>query len=58
MKSYLCFFKWLLPYMISTNNPQEIVDGNNKFAFKLYHQMQGGTNTRKFNLCSSIMYGD
>jgi serine protease inhibitor len=44
--------------MISTNNPQEIVDGNNKFAFKLYHQMQGGTNTRKFNLCSSIMYGD
>ncbi len=43
MKPYLCFLICLLPFMISANNPQEIVDGNNKFAFKLYHQVQGGT---------------
>ena len=29
--------------MISANNPQGIVDGNNKFAFNLYHQVQGST---------------
>jgi serpin B len=29
--------------MIYANNPQGIVDGNNKFAFNLYHQVHGST---------------
>ncbi len=29
--------------MATANNPQGTVDGNNNFAFKLFHQMQGGT---------------
>jgi serpin B len=43
MKPHLCFLICFLPVMISANTPQEIVDGNNKFAFKLYHQVQGST---------------
>ena len=43
MKSILCFLTCLLPLMITANNPQGIVDGNNKFAFNLYHAVQGGT---------------
>lgn len=43
MKSVLCFFACLLPLMLDANNPQGVVEGNNKFAFKLFQQMQGGT---------------
>lgn len=43
MKSFLCFFTCLLPLMITATNPQGIVDGNNKFAFNLYHQVQDRT---------------
>jgi serpin B len=49
MKSYLLFsFAILLPLMISANNPKEIVDGNNKFAFKLFHELQGSTEENMF----------
>lgn len=40
MKRVLCLFTILFPFMVSANNPQEIVDGNNKFAFKLFHEMK------------------
>ncbi len=43
MKTILCFFSCLLPFMISANNHPGVVDGNNKFAFKLFQQVQGGT---------------
>ncbi len=43
MKSFLCFFTCLLPLMISANNPKEIAEGNNKFAFELFHQVQDST---------------
>ena len=43
MKSILCFFTCLLPVMIGANNLQGVVDGNNKFAFKLFQQEQGST---------------
>ena len=44
MKSYHPFIlACLLPLLISANNPQGVVEGNNRFAFKLFHQLQGGT---------------
>jgi serpin B len=43
MKPVLCLFTFLIPLVIVANNPQEIVNGNNKFAFKLFHSVQGGT---------------
>jgi serpin B len=42
MKSSLCYLACLLPFVIIANNPKEIVEGNNKFAFKLYHELKGG----------------
>jgi len=42
MKSFLCFIACVFPLVILAGNPQEVVDGNNKFAFKLLHQMQPG----------------
>ena len=38
----------LLPLMINASNPQGVVEGNNKFAFKLFHQVQGGTTGNQF----------
>jgi len=43
MKPFLYFFLCLIPIWGIANNPQGIVDGNNKFACNLYHQVQGGT---------------
>ena len=41
MKSrLLCFFTSLIPLLISAKNPQGIVEGNNKFAFKLYNELK------------------
>ena len=34
--------------MISANNPQGVVEGNNKFAFQLFHQVQGSTTGNQF----------
>ena len=48
MKSFLCFFTCLLPLMISATNPQEIVEGNNRFAFKLYNELKSSTNNNLF----------
>jgi serpin B len=39
---------YLLPLMINANNPQGVVESNNKFAFKLFHQVQGGTIGNQF----------
>jgi serpin B len=48
MKSILSFAAFLLPIMINANNPQGVVEGNNKFAFKLFHQAQFGTTGNQF----------
>ena len=48
MKSLFCFLSCIIPLITSANNPQGIVDGNNKFAFKLFHQVQGGTTGNQF----------
>jgi len=49
MKLYNLFIlACLFPTIISANNPQEVVDGNNVFAFKLFHQVQGGTTGNQF----------
>jgi len=48
MKSILCFFGCLLPLMLNASNPDGVVEGNNKFAFKLFHQVQGGTTGNQF----------
>lgn len=48
MKSFLCFFSCLIPLMLNANNPQGVVEGNNRFAFKLFHQVQGGTTGNQF----------
>lgn len=48
MKSILCFFTCLIPIILAANNPQGVVEGNNKFAFKLFHQVQGGTTGNQF----------
>lgn len=48
MKSILCFFTYLIPLMLNASNPQGVVEGNNKFAFKLFHQVQGGTIGNQF----------
>ena len=29
-------------FLVNGNNPRQIIDGNNRFAFNLYHQVQGG----------------
>ncbi len=43
MKPFLPFIACLLPFMSSANNPQGIADGNTRFAFKLFNQVQGST---------------
>ena len=48
MKSILCLFSCLIPIIISANNPQGVIEANNKFAFKLFHQVQGGTLGNQF----------
>lgn len=48
MKSYLCCITCLLPLMVSANNPQEIAEGNNKFAFKLFHELKSDNNNNQF----------
>jgi serpin B len=49
MKSYLLFsFAFLLPLMISANNPEGIVDGNNRFAFKLFREVKGSATENLF----------
>jgi serpin B len=44
----LFYFVVLLPIMINANNPQDIVDCNNTFAFKLFHEVKGSTNENLF----------
>jgi len=48
MKSLFCFLSCIIPLIASANNPKGVVDGNNQFAFKLYHQVQGGTTGNQF----------
>jgi serpin B len=49
MKSHLLIsVVFLLPQMISANNPEGIVDGNNRFAFKLFHEVKGSANENLF----------
>jgi serpin B len=48
MKSLLSFLTFLFPIIIYANNPQGVVEGNNRFAFKLFHQVQGGTTGNQF----------
>ena len=49
MKSHLLFFvNILLPLMISANTPEGVVDGNNRFAFKLFREVKGSTNENLF----------
>ncbi|MCX6250220.1 MAG: serpin family protein [Bacteroidetes bacterium] len=48
MKSFLYLVSCLLPLVISANNPKGIVDGNNKFAFKLFHAVKGSANENQF----------
>lgn len=48
MRPILCFFTCLVPLMLSENNPEELTDGNNKFAFKLFHEVQGNTTENLF----------
>jgi serpin B len=43
MKHYFIVLTCLLPFMVSASNPQGIVDGNNKFAFNLFHMVGGDT---------------
>ncbi len=43
MKPFLISFLCFIPIWGIATNPQGIIDGNNKFAFNLYHQVQGGT---------------
>jgi len=38
----------LIPIMLNASNPQGVVEGNNMFAFKLFHQVQGGTTGNQF----------
>jgi serpin B len=48
MKSYLCLFTCLIPLLISANNPQGIVENNNKFAFKLYNELKTSSDKNLF----------
>jgi serpin B len=48
MKSILCFFTCLVPLMLSENTTEELIDCNNKFAFKLFHEVQGNTTENQF----------
>ena len=38
----------LIPIILNASNPQGVVEGNNMFAFKLFHQVQGGTTGNQF----------
>ena len=48
MKSFLLYLTCLFPLMINANNSQGVIDGNNKFAFKLFHQVSGTTDKNQF----------
>jgi serpin B len=48
MKPLLCFLSCLFPLFVSASNFQNIIDGNNKFAFKLYHKVKVSTNENLF----------
>ena len=48
MKSILSVFTCFIPIMLNATNPQGVVEGNNMFAFKLFHQVQGGTTRNQF----------
>jgi serpin B len=48
MKSILTLMTCLVPLMIYEDNPEELIDGNNRFAFKLFHEMQGNTRENLF----------
>ena len=43
MKSFPCLLFCLVPLMISSSNPKDVIEGNNKFAFKLYQKVQTGS---------------
>jgi len=38
----LCLFSCLFPFMINAGAPSDIAEGNNRFAFALFHQIQDG----------------
>jgi serpin B len=50
MKPLLLFFLLCLYYVFPVKgaNPQEIIDGNNKFAFKLYNELKSNTDKNLF----------
>ncbi len=48
MKLFLSILVCLSPIMIAANTPQGVVEGNNAFAFKLFHQVQNGTTGNRF----------
>jgi len=49
MKTRILFYiTSLLPLMISANSPQEINEGNNMFAFKLFHNVKSGSDKNIF----------
>jgi serpin B len=45
---FLSFLTCILPCMIAANNHQEIVEGNNKFAFKLYKELKSDSDKNLF----------
>jgi serpin B len=45
---FLSFFACLLPCLIAANNNQEIVEGNNKFAFRLYKELKSDSDKNLF----------
>jgi serpin B len=60
---FLCSFAMFLPLIISANNPEGIVDGNNRFAFKLFSEVKGSANENLFyspfsiSTALAIVYG-
>ncbi|MCK9205100.1 MAG: serpin family protein [Bacteroidales bacterium] len=49
MKTRILFYiPILLPLMISANHPQEVVSGNNIFAFKLFHELNASSDKNLF----------
>ncbi|MCX6286166.1 MAG: serpin family protein [Bacteroidetes bacterium] len=48
MKPFLCFLTCFLPLSISAQNIQGIVEGNNKFAFKLFNELKNSNSQNLF----------
>lgn len=48
MKLFLCWFTCIIPIVINATNPQVLADGNNKFAFSLYKELNNNTGRNLF----------